>query len=69
LKEWGYTPGIVKEVISKTLKESAKPLSKKEIIGKVLLQRQVKRNTILLNLQDKNYFLKDSKDRYTIKEA
>lgn len=69
LKEWGYFPGQVRDVILKILKESKKPLSRKEVIEKVLSQRLVKENTILLNLQNKKYFLKDLQGRYTIKEA
>jgi len=69
LKEWGYEPGIVKDIITKTIKESKKPLSKKEILDKVLAQRFVKENTISLNLQNKSYFLRNSQGKYTIKEA
>ncbi|MDO8264789.1 MAG: sigma factor-like helix-turn-helix DNA-binding protein [Candidatus Parcubacteria bacterium] len=69
LKEWGYQAGVVKDVIVKTLQASSGPLSKTEIVSKVLEQRQVKKNTILLNLQDKKYFLRDSNDRYSVKEA
>lgn len=69
LKEWGYESGVVKDIIFKTLKASKKSLSKKEILEKVLEQRFVKENTVLLNLQDKKYFLKDSQGKYTIKEA
>lgn len=69
LREWGYTPGVVKDLILKILKESKKPLSKEEIVEKVLKQRMVKTNTVLLNLQDKKYFVKDSKERYQIREA
>jgi len=69
LKEWGYQPGIVRDVIVKTLQDSKKPLSKQEILQKVLDQRFVKENTVLLNLQNKNYFLRDSQGKYTITEA
>lgn len=69
LKEWGYQPGVVKDIIVKTLKDSKKSLSKKEILDKVLEQRFVKENTIALNLQDKNYFARDSQGKYTIKEG
>lgn len=68
LKEWGYEEGFVKDIIFKILKESKKPLPKEEIIEKVLSQRIVKENTILLNLQNKKYFIRDDKGRYTIKE-
>lgn len=66
LREWGYEPGVVKDIIFKTLKEANRPLSKKEIIDRVLKQRVVKENTILLNLQDRNKFLRDSEGRYKI---
>lgn len=69
LKEWGYEPGVVKDIIIKTLKSSDKPLSKKEILNKVSEQRFVKENTIALNLQDRDYFTRDSQGRYTIKEV
>ena len=64
LSEWGYLPGQVKEVIWKILKESEKPLKKEEILEKVLSQRLVKENTILLNLSNKKYFSRDSQGRY-----
>lgn len=66
LKEWGYEPGIVKDIIAKVLKDSKKPLAKEEILKKVLKQRFVKENTVLLNLQDKAYFIKDIKGKYKI---
>lgn len=68
LSEWGYFPGQVKDVISKILKESKKPLTKDEILGQVLQQRLVKENTILLNLSNKNYFYRDSQGKYTVRE-
>ena len=69
MKEWGYTPGQVKDVILEILKNQKEPLSKKDVIEKVLSQRIVKENTILLNLQNKKYFSKDSKEKYTIKKG
>lgn len=69
LKEWGYEPGVVREVIKKVLVEENKPLSKEEILERVLKQRFVKTNTVFLNLQNKNYFLRDSEGNYTINTA
>ncbi len=69
LKEWGYGPGAVKDVIIKILKESKKPLLKKEISERVLKERFVKENTVLLNLNDKGYFSKTSDGKYRIKES
>lgn len=68
LKEWGYKPGVVKEVITDVLKQSVKPLSQEEIVKRVADQRFVQKNTILLNLHDKNYFLRNSEGKYAIKE-
>ncbi|MCD6195044.1 hypothetical protein J7K05_02535 [bacterium] len=50
LKEWGYTEGTVKDIIAQIIKKSNRKLSREEVIAEVLKQRQVKRNTILLNL-------------------
>lgn len=67
LGEWGYTPGIVREVIADVLKSSKKPMPKEQVTKAVLEQRQVKPNTILLNLQNKRYFIKDSEGNYALK--
>lgn len=67
LKEWGYEPGFVRDVIYKEIKSAKKPLTKEEIIRKVLEQRKVQPSTILLNLQNKKYFAKTSEGLYTIK--
>jgi len=69
LEDWGYSHGNVNDVIFKLLKESKTSLSKKEILDGVLKQRMVKKNTVLINLNNKKYFLKTPKDKYKIKEA
>ena len=56
LKEWGYEPGTVKDVLLSVMKSAGKPLSKEEIIKRVGEKRIVKANTVLLNLQDKKKF-------------
>lgn len=68
LSEWGYMPGQVKDVISCVLKDSKKAMTKEEILDKVLKQRMVKENTILLNLSNKNYFQRDNQGKYTVRE-
>lgn len=65
LSEWGYTPGIVEEVIVEILEFENKPLHKDVIIEKVLERRIVKPSTIVLNLQ-KPKFRKVGKATYTI---
>ncbi len=66
LREWGYSVGTVKDIIEEILKKSKKPLTKEEIVKEVLAQRLVKGNTILLNLQNKKFFLKDAQGRYSL---
>lgn len=69
LREWGYYPGQVKDVILTILKKEGKPLTKEEVLEKVKKQRIVKANTVLLNLSNKEYFQRDSKGRYRPKTA
>ena len=69
LREWGYSPGAVREVIAKELQESKEPLAKEEILQRVLKQRQVQPNTIFLNLQNKKFFIKNSDGKYTIRRV
>ncbi len=57
LREWGYEPGTVADVIESILIEKG-PLSKKEIIAEVAKQRTVKVGTISLNLQKMPYFVR-----------
>lgn len=67
LQEWGYTAGVVKDVIMKVLGESKNPLSKEAILSAVLKQRFVKENTVFLNLSDKNCFAKNENGFYSLK--
>jgi len=66
LKEWGYQPGVVSDVIVKALKQAGQPLSVEEIINDVLKDRQVKRNTVVANLQNKALFCKVAKGMYDL---
>lgn len=65
LAEWGYSKGVVKDVISDILKKHG-PLSREEIIEKVRNERYVKDNTILVNLQDSGFFKRDQGGRYML---
>ncbi|NCN07948.1 hypothetical protein GW944_00050 [Candidatus Parcubacteria bacterium] len=64
LSEWGYMSGVVKDVIKKILAKEG-PLTKDKIIEKVLKERYVKENTILVNLQNPKFFKKDKDNRYS----
>ncbi len=68
LDSWGYKKGTVSDTIQDVLKQSKKPLSREQIVKRVLALRKVKETTILLNLQDKKLFKKVDKNSYTVNE-
>jgi len=68
LREWGYKPGVVADVISDILKSNDHPLTRDEIVRQVLKERVVKKNTIFLALTDKHKFQKKSDGTYTTVE-
>ncbi|MBU6388307.1 hypothetical protein KGQ72_00275 [Patescibacteria group bacterium] len=63
LTEWGYKPGVVRDVIREALQEAG-PMKKDEIIKQVKRARFVKDNTILVNLNDPRYFKRLKDGRY-----
>jgi len=65
LTDWGYASGVVRDVISEVIKKDG-PLTKQEIIDRVLTERYVKPNTIVVNLQNPKYFKRDKQGRYMI---
>ncbi len=67
LAEWGYTPGTVADIIIEVLRQEA-PLHKDEIVRRVLMKRQVKATTIVLNLQEKGRFARVAKATYKLSE-
>lgn len=68
LREWGYKPGVVADVITDILKSSENPLTRDEIVQHVLKERMVKKNTIFLALTDKHKFHKNSDGTYSVVE-
>ncbi len=68
LKEWGYMAGTVADVLESILMDANVPMSKQQLIEEVLQQRMVKKNTILLSLQNTARFAKHDKDLYTLKK-
>jgi hypothetical protein len=65
LKEWGYSTGVVRDVIREILKKNS-PLSKEEVLEKVMKERYVKPNTVMVNLQNPKYFKKNKQGLYTV---
>ncbi|MBQ3475917.1 hypothetical protein IJH26_00165 [Candidatus Saccharibacteria bacterium] len=66
LSSWGYKKGTISEIITSILEKSDEPLSREEIVKRVLKVRKVKETTILLNLQNKKLFKKLDKNSYTL---
>ncbi|MCK4591967.1 hypothetical protein KAT63_00835 [Candidatus Parcubacteria bacterium] len=67
LAEWGYKPGTVLDVLLEIFNKDGKEMSQNEIVEKVLEKRKVRKNTIVLNLQNKKYFEKLANKVYRIK--
>jgi len=65
LSEWGYKTGVVRDVI-KGLIEKNGPMTKEEIVDQVMKERYLKKNTILVNLQNSKYFKKNKDAKYSI---
>jgi len=65
LTEWGYKPGVVRDVIREAINKDG-PMKKDEIIKRVKTARFVKDNTILVNLNDSHYFKRMKDGRYTV---
>lgn len=63
LAEWGYSPGVVRDVIRAVLAAEG-PLKKDDVIQQVKKARFVKDNTILVNLNDARYFKRLKDGRY-----
>ncbi|MFH0912587.1 MAG: sigma factor-like helix-turn-helix DNA-binding protein [Patescibacteria group bacterium] len=66
LKRWGYQPGVVADVIKDILSQTNRPMQVAEIITEVLKRRQVKKNTIVANLQNRRWFRKVAKSTYAL---
>ncbi len=67
LSEWGYSAGVVKDVLCDILNTHG-PLTRDEIIDKVRKERYVKDNTIIVNLQDSTLFRKLPDGNYMLVE-
>ena len=65
LAEWGYAPGVVRDVI-RDLIVAEGPLKKEEVVERVKKARFVKENTIAVNLNNPRYFKREKDGRYVI---
>lgn len=65
LTEWGYMSGVVKDVIHGILEKEG-PMTKEKIVEKVMKERYVKENTIMVNLQNPKFFKKLKDGKYDV---
>lgn len=58
LKEWGFEPGTVADVVAQVIADAARPLTREEVVDEVGKRRLVRRSTIYLALTNKDRFVK-----------
>lgn len=66
LSDWGFRPGTVREVLSSILKERETPMTREELLKAVMKIRQVKRSTVIINLN--SFFTKVGKNIYSLSD-
>ncbi len=66
LSEWGYVKGTVKEVLEAILRKAGVPLSREQVLAEALKVRQVKKSTVVINLN--TFFSRVGKNTYSIKK-
>lgn len=65
LSEWGYKPGTVADVLTRILKEKG-PMEREALVDAVLEERVIKRNTVLIALQNKKKFRRNADGTYSV---
>ena len=65
LSEWGYKPGVVRDVIREVLKKFG-PMPRERVLDEVKKVRYVKDNTILVNLNDPKHFKRSKEGTYSL---
>lgn len=66
LRELGFKPGIVADVIEDVLRSASEPLRRDDIVDRVLKQRVVGRATVYLALMNKKRFVRLPDGRYQV---
>jgi DNA-directed RNA polymerase delta subunit len=69
LKEWGFVPGTVLDVITNVLEKAGEAMSTEDITKEVLKTRNVKQTTIYMNLQNKAIIERVGRNFYQLKSA
>ncbi len=65
LREWGYAAGVVRDVIKKVLRDNG-PMTRENVVDKVLKERHVKPGTVIVNLQNPKYFKKGKDGKWSV---
>ena len=65
LAEWGYKAGIARDIIKDILKREG-PMTKEQVVERVMKERYFKKNTILVNLVNPKFFKKNKAGLYTL---
>jgi len=68
LRDWGYSEGTVADVIERILQSAGEPVSKEDIIEEVMKKRMVKKNTVVINLHNKDRFKRTKEGKFTLKD-
>lgn len=68
LKEWGFIPGTVLDVIVNVLEKHGDAMTTEEITKEVLKTRNVKQTTIYMNLQNKDTIQRVGRNYYQLKK-
>ena len=68
LKEFNLVAGTCREVISQVLRKHG-PQTSKDLIRLVRSERDFKENTLVLNLQNRKFFVRQSDGKYIVKEV
>ncbi len=69
LKEWGFVPGTVLDVIINVLQTNGEAMSTEDITKEVLKTRNVKQTTIYMNLQNKSVVQRVGRNYYQLKSV
>ena len=65
LREWGYEPGFIRDVLVRLLRERG-TMTRDAILAEVSHVRQVKQSTVVINLQNKKLFKSLGDGTYTL---
>ncbi|MFH1866781.1 MAG: sigma factor-like helix-turn-helix DNA-binding protein [Patescibacteria group bacterium] len=66
LKEWGYQPGVVAEVLVDILKSASKAMSRTELLQELQKRRLVQTGTVYLALTNKKLFTRTDEGKYQL---